>query len=209
MPWRPPATGSRTSAGSDKTIEKLELRSSIGLSALPGYIMNSSRGLAFRIFQRADCHISTRANRERIHAGTERRNISRRISSGIVILLLLCAGRNVAAADWPTFGGNAERSGSVEDSLLSPAKAAGNMAVTLLVFSIWSLVKIIRMGGWHVFSVTFVVGTPLLGLALVLGLLISYAKGMAEFNAQVLKPAFLSKEGSPSPAAGNGPPSIT
>jgi len=94
-------------------------------------------------------------------------------------------------------------------TLLSPAKAAGNMAVTLLVFSIWSLVKIIRMGGWHVFSVAFVVGTPLLGLGLVLGLLISYAKGMAEFNAQVLKAVFPSKEGDPSPAPDNGPPSIT
>ena len=86
--------------------------------------MNSTWGLFSWIFQLAECHISTRANPERAKVWTERTSINRRISSSIVILLLLYAGKSVAAADWPTFGGDPQRSGSVEDSLLSPAKAA-------------------------------------------------------------------------------------
>ena len=92
-------------------------------------------------------------------------------------------------------------------TLLTPAKAAGNMAMVLLVLTIWSLVKIIRMGGWHVFSVIFVVGTPLMGIGLVLGLLISYAKGMAEFHARVQ--AISPPKETSLPRAGNGLPPIT
>ncbi len=79
-------------------------------------------------------------------------------------------------------------------TLLVPAKTAGNMALVLLVLTIWSLVKIIRMGGWNVFSVVFVIGTPLGGLGLVLVLLFRYTTGVAEFHRRVQESIFPFKE---------------
>jgi hypothetical protein len=67
-------------------------------------------------------------------------------------------------------------------TLFTPAKAAGNLALVLLILMVWSVVKIVRMGGWGVFSPAFVVGVPLGGLGLVLALLIRYATGVAEFH---------------------------
>jgi hypothetical protein len=93
-------------------------------------------------------------------------------------------------------------------TLLTPAKAAGNMALILLVLTIWSLVKIVRMGGWHVFSAVFVIGTPLVGLGLVLGLLIRYARGLAEFHGQVQESIFPPKETGLPPAADDASPSL-
>lgn len=78
-------------------------------------------------------------------------------------------------------------------TLLTPAKTAGNLALVLLVLTIWSLVKIIRMGGWGVFSPIFVIGTPLVGLGLVAVLLIRYATGVAEFHRRVQESIFPSK----------------
>jgi len=79
-------------------------------------------------------------------------------------------------------------------TLLTPAKTAGNLALVLLLLTIWSTVKIIRMGGWHIFSVLFVIGTPLVGLGLVAALLIRYAKGVAEFHCRVQESIFPPKE---------------
>ena len=109
----------------------MQLKSGFGLigdnysTALPGYTpMNSAWGLVSWIVQLAERHISTGAKLERANLWEKRTSINRGISSSIVVLLLLYAGKSVAAADWPTFGGDPQRSGSVEDSLLSPAKAA-------------------------------------------------------------------------------------
>jgi len=79
-------------------------------------------------------------------------------------------------------------------TLLIPAKAAGNMAMVLLVLTIWSVVKIVRMGGWHVFSLVFVIGTPIVGLGLAAALLIRYATGVAEFHRRVQESIFPPKE---------------
>jgi hypothetical protein len=79
-------------------------------------------------------------------------------------------------------------------TLLAPAKAAGNLALVLLALTIWSVIKILRMGGWRVFSPAFVVGTPLVGLGLVLALSIRYASGVAEFHRRVQGSIFPSKE---------------
>lgn len=75
-------------------------------------------------------------------------------------------------------------------TLLTPAKAAGNLAVVLLVLEIWFIVKIIRMGGWHVFSLAFIIGTPLVGLGLVLALLTRYLTGLGEFHRRVQESIF-------------------
>ena len=69
--------------------------------------------------------------------------------------------------------------------LFTPAKAAGNMAIVLLVLTIWFVIKIIHMSGWHIFSLTFIIGTPIVGLAIVLMLLIRYATGLSEFHRDV------------------------
>ena len=88
-------------------------------------------------------------------------------------------------------------------TLLTPAKTAGNLALVLLVLTIWSLVKIIRMGGWGVFSPIFVIGTPLVGLGLVAALLIRYTTGVAEFHRRVQESIFPSKvTAPPEPGAG-------
>jgi hypothetical protein len=79
-------------------------------------------------------------------------------------------------------------------TLLAPAKAAGNLALVLLTLTLWSVIKILRMGGWRVFSPAFVVGTPLVGLGLVLALSIRYASGVAEFHRRVQESIFPSKE---------------
>jgi hypothetical protein len=69
-------------------------------------------------------------------------------------------------------------------TLFTPAKAAGNLALVLLMLIIWSVVKIVRMGGWRVFSPAFIVGMPLAGLGLAVALLIRYTTGVAEFHRQ-------------------------
>ncbi len=70
-------------------------------------------------------------------------------------------------------------------TLLSPAKAAGNMALVLLTLTVWFVIKVTRMGGWRVFSPAFLIGTPFVGLGLVLVLLLRYARGLAEFHCRV------------------------
>lgn len=83
-------------------------------------------------------------------------------------------------------------------TLLTPAKAAGNMALVLLTLTAWFVIKVTRMGGWRVFSPAFVVGTPFVGLGLVLALLIRYARGVAEFHRRVAASIFpITKAGAP------------
>ncbi len=67
-------------------------------------------------------------------------------------------------------------------TVLTPARAAGNLAVVLLVLGVWVVVKIIQMGGFRVFSATFVIGTPLLGFVLVAGLAARYVTGLGAFR---------------------------
>jgi hypothetical protein len=67
-------------------------------------------------------------------------------------------------------------------TLLTPAKAAGNMALVLFTLLVWFVVKIIRMQGWHIFSWAFIIGTPLIGMGIVATLLIRYATGLAEYR---------------------------
>ncbi len=78
-------------------------------------------------------------------------------------------------------------------TLLTPAKTAGNMALVLLALTIWFVVKIFRMRGWLVFSPAFIIGTPLVGLGLVLALLARYATGVGEFHRLVQESIFPSK----------------
>jgi hypothetical protein len=70
----------------------------------------------------------------------------------------------------------------VRAALLTPAKAAGNLGLVLLVFLVWFVVKIIRMQGWHVFSLVFIVGTPVVGLGIFSALWARYVAGLAEFQ---------------------------
>ena len=67
-------------------------------------------------------------------------------------------------------------------ALLTPAKAAGNMALVLVALLVWFVVKIVRMSGWHVFSLAFIIGTPVIGLGIVVTLVIRYAAGLAEYR---------------------------
>jgi len=78
-------------------------------------------------------------------------------------------------------------------TLLAPAKAAGNMALVLLVLLIWFVVKVLRMGGWRVFSLAFIIGTPLVGLGLLLALLLRYTAGVAEFHRRTQESIFPSE----------------
>ncbi len=65
--------------------------------------------------------------------------------------------------------------------MLTPAKAAGNLAVVFAIFIVWFVVKMYRMQAWHVFSRTFLVGTPLVGLAIMVILLARYRRDMRSF----------------------------
>lgn len=49
----------------------------------------------------------------------------RSCGSLLFLILLLCGGSRVRAADWPTFGHDPQRSGSTEDRVLSPENVSG------------------------------------------------------------------------------------
>jgi hypothetical protein len=92
-------------------------------------------------------------------------------------------------------------------TLLTPAKAAGNLALVLLVLILWFVIKVFRMGGWRVFSPAFILGTPLVGLGLVGALLTRYVTGLGEFHRRVQDSIFPRKgSGLPEPAE-DAPPS--
>ncbi len=67
-------------------------------------------------------------------------------------------------------------------TVLTPAKTAGNLSLIVCTFLIWFVVKIVRMQGWHIFSLPFIIGTPIVGLALAAILALRYAAGLAEFH---------------------------
>jgi hypothetical protein len=67
-------------------------------------------------------------------------------------------------------------------ALLTPAKASGNMGLVLVTLLVWFVVKIVRMRGWHIFSLTFIVGTPVIGMGIVATLFIRYAAGLAAYH---------------------------
>ncbi|MBI2164688.1 MAG: hypothetical protein HYW08_10225 [candidate division NC10 bacterium] len=92
-------------------------------------------------------------------------------------------------------------------TLLTPAKAAGNLALVLLVLTIWFVVKIIRMGGWHVFSLAFIIGTPLVGLGLILALLTRYVTGLGDFQRGVQASIFPPRGTPPAGPGEDAPPS--
>ena len=79
-------------------------------------------------------------------------------------------------------------------TLLVPARAAGNLALVLLILVVWFIVKVIRMRGWHMFSWLFLVGTPIAGLGIVWALLRRHAGGIREFHR-------FAQDASPPPAA--------
>jgi hypothetical protein len=76
-------------------------------------------------------------------------------------------------------------------TLLTPARTSGNLAVVVLVFLVWFVVKIVRMQGWHVFPLAFIIGTPLIGLGIFIALYVRYAAGLVEFQrfAEAVTPA--------------------
>ncbi|HYL82516.1 MAG TPA: hypothetical protein VEU07_16990 [Candidatus Acidoferrum sp.] len=78
-------------------------------------------------------------------------------------------------------------------TLLTPARTAGNLALVVLILSAWSSVKILYMGGVHVFSPVFVIGVPLVGLGLFIVLLVRYVTGLGEFHREVHGSLFPSK----------------
>lgn len=84
-------------------------------------------------------------------------------------------------------------------ALLTPAKAAGNLALVLVTLLVWFGVKIVHMQGWLVFSMTFIVGTPLIGTVIAFTLFVRYATGLAEYR-RVLQDAFAAPPpGDPAP----------
>jgi hypothetical protein len=70
-------------------------------------------------------------------------------------------------------------------TLLTPARTAGNLALVVLILTVWSSVKILRMGGVHVFPPVFVIGVPFVGLGLSIVLLVRYATGLGDFHLEV------------------------
>lgn len=78
-------------------------------------------------------------------------------------------------------------------TLLTPARTAGNLALVVLILTVWSSVKILRMGGIHVFSPVFVIGVPFVGLGLFIVLLVRYVTGLGEFHLEVHGALFPSK----------------
>jgi hypothetical protein len=73
--------------------------------------------------------------------------------------------------------------------VLTPAKAAGNLAVVLLVLLVWFAVRMYRVQGWHVFSWAFILGTLLIGLALTALLVDRYRREMKGFCELTQEPA--------------------
>lgn len=98
--------------------------------------------------------------------------------------LLAVAGDPLLAARYPLYR-------HARATTLTPARAAGNLAVVLAIFLVWFVVKIIRIEGWTIFSPAFLIGTPIVGVALVAVLLVRYVRGLRDFDefARALLPA--------------------
>ena len=93
-------------------------------------------------------------------------------------------------------------------TLLMPAKTAGNLAVVVFIFLVWFVIKIVRMQGWHVFSLPFIVGTPMIGLGIVVALVLRYTSGLAGFYRVVHESIFPAPAAAPQPPADSVPPVI-
>jgi hypothetical protein len=93
-------------------------------------------------------------------------------------------------------------------TLLTPARTAGNLAVVVFIFLVWFVIKIVHMQGWHVFSLPFIVGTPVGGLGIVVALVLRYASGLAEFYRVVHESIFPAPAAAPLPPADSAPPVI-
>jgi len=83
----------------------------------------------------------------------------------------------------PDFAGRYAFYRHARGTLLVPARAAGNLALVLLILVVWFVVKVVRMRGWHTFSWLFLAGTPIVGLGIVWVLLRRHADGIREFHA--------------------------
>jgi MYXO-CTERM domain-containing protein len=66
--------------------------------------------------------------------------------------------------------------------LFVPAKAAGNLALVLAIFLVWFVAKVVHTSAWHVFSWTFILGVPLVGLGTLWALRRRHAAGLDEFH---------------------------
>jgi len=85
--------------------------------------------------------------------------------------------------------------------LFVPAQAAGNLAVVLVVFWIWFVVKVIRIGGWHLFSPAFLILTPVVGLAIIVALVVRYDTGLRSFHQLIRQPSPTEMPGASAEAA--------
>lgn len=93
-------------------------------------------------------------------------------------------------------------------ALLVPAKASGNMAVVLVILLVWFAVKIVRMSGWHVFSLAFIIGTPVIGMGIVATLAVRYASGLAEYRRLIQEATAAPGGDAPVAPKGDTPPPL-
>jgi hypothetical protein len=91
-------------------------------------------------------------------------------------------------------------------ALLIPAKASGNMAVVLVILLVWFVVKIVRMSGWHVYSLAFIIGTPAIGTGIVATLAVRYASGLAEYRRLLQEATAAAGADAPIAPTGGTPP---
>ncbi len=111
-------------------------------------------------------------------------------------------------ADDPALSGQYLLYRHARAAVLVPAKAAGNLALVLLIFLIWFIVKIIRIQGWTVFSLAFIIGTPLVGIVLIAALLIRYVRGFRDFERlarDAVGPSRRTVDSGPAPGDGGSP----
>ena len=94
-------------------------------------------------------------------------------------------------------------------TLLTPAKASGNMALVLLTLLVWFVVKIVRMSGWHVYSWAFIIGTPVIGMGIVATLFIRYAAGVAEYRRLIQDAMAPASANASAPSLENTPPPLS
>jgi galactitol-specific phosphotransferase system IIC component len=73
--------------------------------------------------------------------------------------------------------------------------------VVLVLLGIWFVVKMVRMGSFRAFSAAFVIGTPLVGLGIIIVLLVRYKTGIAEFQRRTHESIFPFQPAPPTGAA--------
>ncbi len=94
-------------------------------------------------------------------------------------------------------------------AVLAPARAAGNLALVLLLLATWFVVKMITIQGWDLFPPAFLVGAPLTALALAGILLTRYLRGARSFSVfahdSLFSPTACGPNGSPEPIGSSEP----